>query len=393
MMERARTHVLFFAPTVGGGGAERHLVRVARHLDPARFRVSVAVCRGGGSYEGELGPNLAYHVLGTRRLLAAVGPLARLLRAERPDLVCSFLDPANCVALVAARLAGSTAALVVGVQNTVSVSLGRRRGIRHRAIRRAIPYLYRRADAVAALAQGVADDLLAQAPGLRGRVRVIPNAGYDDGALAAAAEPLAAAESVGRPLIVACGRLTPQKDYPTLLRALARVRRELPATLWIVGQGEQRGELEALADRLEVASAVRFMGFQANPYPFMRAADLFVLSSRWEGFGNVIVEAMAVGTPVVATDCNHGPREIIRHGESGLLAPPGDDAALATAMLRVLRDPALAARLAAGGAERARSFAAPAIAERYGELFQEVLAARAATRAPRAGAVLAGAGR
>jgi glycosyltransferase involved in cell wall biosynthesis len=138
---------------------------------------------------------------------------------------------------------------------------------------------------------------------------------------------------------------------------------------------------------------VRFMGFQANPYPFMRAADLFVLSSRWEGFGNVIVEAMAVGTPVVATDCNHGPREIIRHGESGLLAPPGDDAALATAMLRVLRDPALAARLAAGGAERARSFAAPAIAERYGELFHEVLAARAATRAPRAGAVLAGAGR
>ena len=385
-MAGARVHVLFFAPTVGGGGAERHLVRVASHLDPARFRVSVAVCRGGGSYEGELGPGVAYHVLGVPRMLAAVRPLARLLRAERPDLVCSFLDPANCVALAAAKLAGVDTARVVGVQNTVSVSLGRGRGIRHQAIRRAIPHLYRRADAVVALAQGVADDLQAQAPGLRGRIRVIHNAGYDDGALRAAAEPLPEAEGVARPLLVACGRLTPQKDYPTLLRAFARVRRSVPATLWIVGEGEQRGELEALAGELGVADAVWLPGFQANPYRFMRAADLFVLSSRWEGFGNVITEAMAVGTPVVATDCTHGPREILGDGESGILVPPGDHAALAAALLRVLGDPALARGLAAGATERARAFAAPAIAREYGGLFLEVLAARRGRVAGAAGA-------
>jgi glycosyltransferase involved in cell wall biosynthesis len=334
---------------------------------------------------------VAYHVLGARRILAAVRPLARLLKRERPDLVCSFLDPANLVALAAARLAGSGAARVVGVQNTVSVSLGKGRGIRQQAIRHAIPHLYRRADAVVALARGVADDLLAQAPGLRGRLRVIHNAGYDDGALAAAEAALPAAAATERPLLVACGRLTAQKDYPTLLRALARVRRELPARLWIVGQGEQRAGLEALATQLELGEAVRFQGFQPNPYPFMRAADLFVLSSRWEGFGNVIVEAMAVGTPVVSTDCTHGPREIIADGESGLLVPPGDDAALAAAILRVLRDPALRARLAAGGAERARAFAAPTIAARYGELFLELLAAHGARAAGPAHPALAGA--
>jgi glycosyltransferase involved in cell wall biosynthesis len=369
-----RLHVLFYAPSVGGGGAERHLVRVARHLDPARFRASVAVSRGGGSYEGELGDHVAYHVLGARRMLAAVRPLARLIRAERPDVVCSFLDSANVIALAAARLAGTPAARVVGVQNTVSESLGR--GLREGAIRRAIPRLYAGADAVVALAPGVAEDLVRLAPGLRGHVRVIPNAGYDEAGLAAAREPLAAARAASRPLLVACGRLTRQKDHATLLAAFARVRREHPsATLWIVGEGELRGALEADVAARGLSGAVWLPGFQPNPYPFMAAADLFVLSSRWEGFGNVVVEAMALGAPVVATD-THGPRAILEDGVSGVIVPPEDEGRLAAALLRLLDDPPLRRALSAAGAERARAFAAPGVAARYGALFAEVAAAR-----------------
>jgi glycosyltransferase involved in cell wall biosynthesis len=386
-MAREPLHVLFFAPSIGGGGAERHMVRLAGSLDPARFRASVAVSRGGGSYEGELAPHVAYHVLGARRILASVRPLARLIRAERPDVVCSFLDPTNAVALAAARLAGSTAARVVGVQNPVSQEL--RHGLRHRVLRLAVPRLYAAADAVVALAPGVADDLARIAPGLRGRIRTIPNAGYDEGALRAAAEPLAAAGGVARPLLVACGRLTRQKDYATLLAAFARVRRELPATLWILGEGELRGEVEADVAARRLSECVWLPGFQRNPYPFMRAADLFVLSSRWEGFGNVVVEAMALGTPVVATD-THGPSTIIEDGVSGVLVPAEDERRLADALLRLLRDEPLRRALGAAGAERARAFAPPVIAERYGALFDEVAAARAersAGRSPRAVAV------
>lgn len=369
-MAGERLHVLFFVPSLGGGGAERHLVRVANHLDRARFRVSVAVCRGGGAFEGELAPDVAYRVLGARRILAAVRPLAALLREARPDLVCSFLDPANVVAVAAARLARWRAPLVLGVQNTVSLMLGPGNGFRHRALGRALPLVYRAADAVVALTAGVRLDLARVAPRLAGRIHEIANAGYDDAALAAAREPLPPGLPLPRPLLVACGRLTAQKDYPTLLQAFQGVRARFPAAgLWVLGEGELRAELQAEAARLGVGGAVWFAGFQANPYPFMAAADLFVLSSRWEGFGNVIVEAMALGTPVVATDCPHGPGEILQGGASGLLVPPADPAALAAALLRVLEDGALRARLAQAARERARSFSPARIAGEYGALF------------------------
>jgi glycosyltransferase involved in cell wall biosynthesis len=130
---------------------------------------------------------------------------------------------------------------------------------------------------------------------------------------------------------------------------------------------------------------VSFEGFQANPFAFMRAADVFVLSSEFEGFGNVIVEAMAVGTPVVATDCPYGPEEILDGGRYGCLVPPGDPQALADALARVLADPALRARMSAAGRERARAFSSQAIADEYAALFERVLpegAPAAATVSP-----------
>lgn len=384
-----RVHVLFFTSALGGGGAEKHLVRVANALDRGRFRVSVAVARGGGSYEGELAADVAYHPLPGGRMRNAALPLRRLLHRERPDVLCSFMDHANCVALLASRGLADAPAVVAGVQNPPSTSLDRVPAPLRGAIRAGMRALYPRADAVVALSRGVGDELERMIPGVTGRLAVIPNAGMDDAPATPSVDANRPAETEG-PVLVACGRLVPQKDYPVMLRALARVRQQLPARLRILGEGPLRAELEALAASLGVADAVSWEGFQADPTRYMAAADLFVLSSAYEGFGNVIVEAMAAGAPVVATDCPYGPGEILEGGRHGVLVPPGDPGALADALQRVLGDPALRGRLRAAGVARAAAYAPAAIAGEYGRLFQDVLAARAA--AP-AGAGARGAGR
>jgi glycosyltransferase involved in cell wall biosynthesis len=233
---------------------------------------------------------------------------------------------------------------------------------------------YDRFDRVIVLSQGAADDLVAHVPSIASKIRVIYNAGVDDGLAALAAQPIDAVPP--RPLIVACGRLAPQKGYPDLLDAFTGLRRELGAHLWIVGEGPQRAELERTIAARGLGDVVRLLGFQKNPYAYMAAADVFVLSSLYEGFGNVIVEAMATGRPVVSTDGPSGPAEIITDGENGLLVPVSDAPALASAIRRVLTDPALAQRLGAAGRRRADDFHIRTSAAAYADVFREVASAR-----------------
>ncbi|MCS4188096.1 glycosyltransferase [Salinibacter ruber] len=167
--------------------------------------------------------------------------------------------------------------------------------------------------------------------------------------------------------------MTEQKGYPYLLDAFRRVRDERQAELWILGEGDQRSTIESRIEELGLVENVSLLGFRNNPFKFMAAADVFVLSSLWEGFGNVIVEAMACGTPVVATDCPHGPGEIITHEKNGLLVPPADSDALSNALLRVLRDQSLKEQLTENGKERARDFHASKIGQQYLGLFREVV--------------------
>jgi glycosyltransferase involved in cell wall biosynthesis len=264
--------------------------------------------------------------------------------------------------------------VVAGVQNPPSASLRRVPAPVRGAIRAGMRALYPRADAVVALSAGVGGELERTIHGLAGRVFVIPNAGMDGDEPPPLGDVARAAGEA--PVLVACGRLVPQKAYPVLLRALATVRERVPARLRILGEGPLRDELGALAEVLGVADAVTFEGFRPDPSAYMAAADVFVLSSEYEGFGNVIVEAMAAGAPVVATDCPYGPGEILEGGRHGVLVPPGDPEALAGALLRVLGDDVLRTRLRASGRERARDFAPAAVAARYGRLFQDVLAVR-----------------
>lgn len=357
-----------------------HLVRLANHLDRACFHVAIALSKPGGIYEPALEADIERWYLksgasrsSTARALGSILPLRGLVQKTQPEIVCAVMERANLAALAAVWGVSPRPKMIVCVQNTPSIVYGRSKKLVDRLILALLPKAYPAADQVVALSHGVAEDLLALAPRLARNLRVIHNAGLDRRVLRLASQPVAQEVGLKRPLILACGRLTEQKGFSSLLRALVEVRKDLPAQLWIIGEGPQRPFLEQEIRALGLQACVHLPGFLENPYGFMAAADVFVLPSLWEGFGNVIVEAMACGAPVIASDCPHGPAEIITDRVDGLLVPPGQAGPLAQALLLLLKDAALSRSLRENGFQRALDFEATAIAARYAALFTGLL--------------------
>ncbi len=368
-----RQTILLFAPSLGGGGAERHLLRVATYLDRERFRPIIAVARAGGSYESSLPddiPLIAFNAAdspsSTLRILRSILPLRKLIKREQPALLFSVMDVANITALIAAR--GQSLIKVVSVQNPPSMVHGRSTSPVSKALLKLIPRLYPSADHVIAISKGIAQEVHELCPKLSKRPTVIYNAGLDD-EIANLIEEVVQHPN-GQPLLVAVGRLAPQKGFSYLIDAMTEVPK---AHLWILGEGKLRAELEQQIAVLNLQSRVKLLGFQQNPYAFMNSADIFVLSSLFEGFGNVIAEAMACETAVIATDCPYGPGEIISDDVNGLLVEPSNAHALAHAINLLLDDPQKRCRLAEAGKKRAWDFHATKIAAQHSLLFEQLL--------------------
>jgi glycosyltransferase involved in cell wall biosynthesis len=201
--------------------------------------------------------------------------------------------------------------------------------------------LYPSADAVVAVSNGVAQDLKKNAGLSPSLLRVIPNPVITPELISKAQEPLDHPwfKEGAEPVLLGVGRLTRQKDFPTLLRAFALVRKNRSCHLMILGEGRNRAALKTISAGLGIRDDVAMPGFMENPYPYMNKAALFVLSSRWEGSPNVLTEALALGTPVVSTDCPSGPKEILDHGRFGPLVPMGEPDAMAHAILTTLDAP------------------------------------------------------
>jgi glycosyltransferase involved in cell wall biosynthesis len=200
---------------------------------------------------------------------------------------------------------------------------------------------FRWADAIVAVSRGAADDFAATSGVPRNKMQVIFNPVVSDDLHRRAAEtidhPWFATGEL--PVVVAVGRLVIQKEFETLIRAFAEVRKSLPSRLMIIGEGPDRSKLESLTRELGLQDVVALPGTQNNPLPYMKHAALLAMSSRYEGLPLVPIEALAVGCPVVSTDCLTGPREILEEGKWGRLVPVGDVHALANAMLATLKEP------------------------------------------------------
>ncbi len=338
----AAYRVAFFLPSLAGGGAERALAVVASGLAARGVPVDMVLARAEGPYIAQLHPGVHLVDLASGSTLRALPRLTGYLRTTRPTALLSAMTHANLVAAWAHRLAGSTGRLVLSERVHLSGFFADNPGLLWRLTRLLVRLTYPRADGVVAVSDGVAEDLFRHAPLRRDRVCTIVNPVVTESLLAQAAEAPAHRWLQGGPVpvVLAAGRLVPQKDFATLLDAFARVRRNRPLRLVILGEGELRTGLQSQAERLGVAEDVDLPGFEVNPFPSMRAAAVFVLSSRFEGLPGVLIQAMACGCRVVSTDCPSGPRDVLDGGRWGRLVPVGDAASLAAAIVAALDDPA-----------------------------------------------------
>jgi glycosyltransferase involved in cell wall biosynthesis len=322
-----------FAPSMAQGGAERGALKLAEGLTQRGFEVDLVLAAAEGPRLPEVSPDVRIVDLRARRVLTSLPGLMRYLRRERPLALTSYLDHANVIALTACRLVRYGGRVVVVEQNTLSEAAKHGKSRRDRLMPQIVRAVYPRADYVVGVSEGVVDDLARFTSLPAEKLKVVFNPIVTPDLKERAKEPVEHPWfSDGSKVFIAVGRLRPQKDFRTLLHAFSRVRATRPARLLILGEGPERSELEDLIRELGIADDVSLPGSVENPYAYLSRAVAFVLSSRWEGLPTVLIEALACGLPVIATDCPSGPKEILAGGRYGKLVRVNAVEDLAAAM-------------------------------------------------------------
>lgn len=333
--------IALFLPTLYSGGAERVQINLAEYFLRQGLTVDFVVCKYYGSLKDKVPKGVRLISLDASKVMFSLPAYLRYLRIARPVAVLSSVENANIISCLGKMFSSHRHRLLVRLDNSLTEQGPLLVQMRRRLLSLAIASTFHAADEFVAVSDGLKRQL-SRLPGIGGKpihriYNPIIHAGFEAQASETPALPLAIAP--GEPYVVAVGRLHEQKGYDSLLRAFARAVRRRPSHLVILGEGDDRAALEALAASLGVAENVHFLGYASNPLAYMRHAKVFALSSIAEGFGNVIVEALACGTPVISTDCPHGPSEILAGGRFGTLVPVGDIDALADAIVAHLSRP------------------------------------------------------
>lgn len=305
------------------------------------LEVDFVLARKTGPLLKNIPPDAGVVDLSARRTLAALLPLAAYLHREKPFALIAAPDHANLVAIWAKLLSSSQTKVLIGTHICLSIAIKNSKKVQEKIYPILLHLFFRLADARIAVSQGAADDMARVARIPRECIRTIynpfPVAEISHMSLEPPIHPWFFPGEP--PVILAAGRLTVQKDYPILLKAFASIHNHRTVRLVILGEGSERTKLLTLAGELGIRDDFDLPGFWDHPYPLMARCRVFVNSSAWEGFGNVLVEALACGAQVVATDCPSGPAEILENGKYGKLVPVGDVVALARAIEEALDNP------------------------------------------------------
>ncbi|PIG94083.1 glycosyltransferase [Gloeocapsopsis sp. IPPAS B-1203] len=364
------THISIFLPNLDGGGAELVMLRLAQGLANLGLKVDLVLAKTEGAYLTKVPANVRIIDLKSKSpvILFKTFALRRYLQQQKPDILLSALDIVSAGTL-AKLLAGVSTRIIMCVHTNLSQQFRDKPDVFVGKVRATlVRWFYPWADAIISVSQGVAQDIARVAGLPLDNIQVIYNPVVTPEVLRQAQQPtnhpwFAAGEP---PVILGVGRLVRQKDFATLVQAFALVRQRCEARLMILGDVDKREptikpQLENLVQQLGLEGEVAFPGFVENPYTYMAQAGVFVLSSIYEGFGNVVAEAIATGTSVVATDCESGPAEILENGKYGKLVPVGDAAALADAIVTTLRNPTNSEELR----QRSQAFSMDSVVAQY----------------------------
>lgn len=334
-------HLAVFVASLADGGIGKMRVHLINEIAGRGYRVDLVVADDRSPYMRRVAPSVHVEKVRTSNAVTGVPSMAAYLLRRRPPIVLTQRIRVNVLTQRANRLIGSPSRIYVTANTNITAQLASLRPEKRERQLAMLRRYYPRNTGIIAISQGVADDLSEILGWSSGHIAIAPNPVVTPELYRLASEPLDHPWfAPGQPpVILGIGRLEPQKDFATLVRAFALVRADRPCRLVILGEGAQRVELEGLAAELGIATDVDMPGFVDNPYAFLQHSALFAFSSRWEGFGNALAEALAIGTPVVSTDCPDGPAEILDGGRFGPLVPVGDPDALAQAMRQVMQTP------------------------------------------------------
>lgn len=326
--------VAFFMPTLGGGGAERVIVNIINELSKHHNNIDLILAKGFGEYKDEINNSINIINLSSNSIWKSFIPFYNYIREVRPKYLLSTLPYTNIIAVLVCMLIKDPPKLILREANTVSQMRKYPDSFREIILPQLVKLFYPRADKIIAVSNGVRDDLVA-------------NINLDPEHVITVYNPIVGKEIIeyakeqvtdinldsNEKIVISVGRLNEQKDHKTLLEAFKLVNDQVKSKLIILGKGKLEYELKNYVQSLNLNESVKFMGFQKNPFKYMANADVLVLSSKYEGLPGVLIQAMAVGCPVVSTNCPSGPKEILGNGKWGTLVPVGDSKKMAEAIL------------------------------------------------------------
>ena len=337
--------IAFFIPKLTFGGAERVIIDIANNLSKRNYLIDIVLAKGGKIYLDEIDPSINIINLNCKSTFLSLFDLCRYIKKSSPYGIISALSHANCVLLLARKIIKNNTKVVVSERNVSYLNTNNKVGIKRIILNLLIKYLYPEAKCIVTVSKGVRKSIINTYKLNSKKVKCILNPCDFEKINKLKSKDILnsgiidSIKSDNQKIILAVGSLTIQKNYSLLIKAFKKVSRIINCKLIILGEGPERSNLEKLYRNLEIDNkSIILPGFVANPFPFMKACDLFVLSSLWEGLPNVLIQALACNCKIVSTDCDAGPREILEDGKWGRLTKVNDINELANTMLEELND-------------------------------------------------------
>lgn len=332
--------IILFQSGIGDGGATRSNLMIASGLSKKGYNMTLVYGHSSEQNKELIPKNLKSKEIGFVSSLWVIFKLAKFIHKEKPEIVVAGKIQANNIVYLAKILSLTNPKIIFIDRVAPSIEIKNKKGIIYRLLPYLMRLLYRKADKVVAVSQECAEDISSIVGDLGDRLAVIYNPSITKDKIAKSKVFIEHPWLTGDvPVVIAVGRLSAQKDFPTLIRAFDLVLKSTECKLLLLGDGEEKLKLENLVQELKLEEHVCLHGYVGNPHPYLRKADLFVLSSAWEGLPNVLLEAMAYGTSVVSTNCVSGPKEILYNGALAPLVEVGDYVAMAKAIVDVLKSP------------------------------------------------------